>query len=79
MEARFTEVHKLLAERDFSSVNQVLEDFDPEVSEAIVGVGMLRAAFAARTKLPAWWVLLEKMEQRILDERILRGLRERET
>jgi hypothetical protein len=78
MEVRFTKVHQLLVARDFKACNKVLEDFDPDGSETIVGVGMLRASFAARDHLPAWWDLLEKMEQRVVNKRLLRGLKRKE-
>ena len=78
MEDLFTEIHTLLFARDYVGADRCLEQFDPREYAPIVGVGMLRAAFAARDELPNWQPLLGRVRSWLQDNdanpRLLRGL-----
>jgi hypothetical protein len=78
MEDLFTEIHTLLFAGDYAGADKCLEQFDPRGYAPIVGVGMLRASFAARQQLPSWQPLLGKVRCWLNDNdanpRLLRGL-----
>lgn len=79
MEDLFTQEHAFLKEGDYEACDVLLQEFDVTEYPPIVAVGLLRGAFAAKSKLPAWDGLLGRTQVRIQSlggdsERLLRGL-----
>ena len=75
MERIFTHAHGLLSAGDYEGCDAMLREFDASRYHPIVAVGLLRATFAARSKLPAWDGLLARSRPRA-KPRWLRGLPE---
>lgn len=76
MEIIFTVIHYYLGQQEYDAINTLLDDLDIELLDTIVTIGILRASFAARGKLPAWEGLRDRLRDTLLPEqmRLMRGL-----